>query len=71
MSISLSGEPQPQPVCTKPPHAWEIVSVLQINTRTGKAYGPNTPGTSRNCGQERMFNSAAIQHSKGDFSVGG
>ena len=67
MSISLSGAPQPRPDCTKPPHHWDIVGTRKLNPRTGKAYGNNTPGTCRNCGQERMFNSEAIQHSKGEL----
>ena len=70
MSISL-GTPQGfTPACIEPPHFWEIVAVTDVNPATGQPYGKRTPGKCRNCKQIRMFSSEAIQHTKGDFTVG-
>ena len=67
MSISLAGESQAQADCI---HHWDIVGIHDINPKTDQRYGTRTPGTCRNCGAVRMFSSVAIQHSKGDFTVG-
>ena len=66
MSISLAGPTQGQTDCT---HHWDIVCSIDINPKTGKAYGQNTPGTCRKCGLERVFSSRAIQHAHDDFKV--
>jgi len=68
MSISLAGDTQAQADCK--PHYWDIVGIMDINPNTGNPYGNQTPGTCRNCGAVRMFSSVAIQHTKGDFTVG-
>ena len=67
MSISLSGTPQPPPVCTDPPHEWEIVGMHDENPDTGKRNGRATLGTCRKCGQERMYDSGEVQHTKGEI----
>lgn len=68
MSISLAGETQAQADCN--PHYWDIVGVDDINPKTNLRYGNRTPGTCRNCKAVRMFSSAQITHTKGDFTVG-
>ena len=67
MSISLAGETQAQADCI---HHWDIVGIHDINPKTNQRYGTRTPGTCRNCKTVRMFSSAEITHTKGDFTVG-
>jgi len=67
MSISLAGDSLVQADCI---HDWDIVGIHDINPSTGNPYGTRTPGTCRKCKRVRMFSSVAIQHSKGDFTVG-
>ena len=73
MSISLAGANRAQLDCN--PHFWVIKSSTAINPKTGNMYGKMTPGTCTyneehnqgGCGLERVFNSEAIQHNKGEL----